>query len=178
MRKIILVFLGLAHVVYAYSHKELLNDYALKHFEKVCSEGMSLLAKNERNETILVAIGDACARIDAINPLGSVVKNLFSTPQFRESGSYFSTLILQKKLIYQFMADGISLQDLRLPRTDHVLSRVFEELSLGNVTTVETKKKIVTPSREYLLWLSDDEPKRVYIDEIEEGQLLFRHWYL
>jgi hypothetical protein len=164
--------------VYGYSYTELLRDYEAKNYEKVCSNGSVFLIKNDKNENILIAIGDACAKIDAINPLGNVVKNLISTPENRESGSYFATLVLQKKLIYQFMHDGINLKELRLPRTEHVLSRVFEELAKGNYTTKENKVEVVTPAMDYLLWLSNDEPKKVYIDELKNGQLILRHWYL
>ena len=164
--------------VYGYSYTELLRDYEAKNYEKVCSNGSVFLIKNDKNENILTAIGDACAKIDAINPLGNVVKNLISTPENRESGSYFATLVLQKKLIYQFMHDGINLKELRLPRTEHVLSRVFEELAKGNYTTKENKVEIVTPAMDYLLWLSNDEPKKVYVDELKNGQLILRHWYL
>jgi hypothetical protein len=164
--------------VYGYSYTELLRDYEAKNYEKVCSNGSVFLIKNDKNENILIAIGDACAKIDAINPLGNVVKNLISTPENRESGSYFATLVLQKKLIYQFMHDGINLKELRLPRTEHVLSRVFEELAKGNYTTKENKVEVVTPAMDYLLWLSNDEPKKVYIDELKNGKLILRHWYL
>lgn len=164
--------------LYAYSYNDILKDYEGKNYEKICSQGSSLLLNNEKNENILVAIGDACAKIDAINPLGSVVKNLISTQEYRESGSYFATLILQKKLIYQFMNDQINLQELRLPRTEHVLSRVFEELAKGNYAQNNQKIEIKVSDKEYLLWLSNDNPKKVYIDELKNGKLMYRHWYL
>ena len=67
---------------------------------------------------------------------------------------------------------------LTLPRTDHVLSRVFEQLSKGNYSVVEKGIQILTPQMNYLLWLSEDAPKKVYIDEHKEGKLVERHWYL
>lgn len=180
MKFVVLFFICL-QTIYAYSHKELLNDYEAKNYEKVCSQGGVLLFNNEKNENILIAIGDACAKVDAINPLGNVVKNLVSTDAYRESGSYFATLILQKKLIYQFMHDNINLKDLRLPRTEHILSKVFENLAKGNYEIVNDgmqKVSIKLPGQSYLLWLSNDDPKRVYIDEYENDKLLKRHWYL
>lgn len=177
--KFFLVWLGLlSSYVYAYSYTDILKDYEAKNFEKICNEGTNLIIKNERNEQILVAIGDACAKVDSINPLGYVVKNLVSTKEYRESGSYFATLVLQKKLIYQFMNDSINLKELKLPRTDHVLSRVFEQLSKGNYEVVEKRIEITTPEMNYLLWLSDDATKKVYIDEHKEGKLVKRHWYI
>lgn len=164
--------------LYAYSYNDILKDYEGKNYEKVCSQGSSLLLNNEKNENILVAIGDACAKIDAINPLGNVIKNLISTDEYRESGSYFATLVLQKKLIYQFIHDRINLKELRLPRTEHILSRVFEELAKGNYSENNQRIEIQTKDKEYLLWLSNDKPKKVYIDELKDGKLIYRHWYL
>ncbi len=176
--KIIIGLLSLCAMMHAYTYTELLRDYETKNFEKVCSQGSIFLIKNDKNENILTAIGDACAKVDAINPLGNVVKNLITTPENRESGSYFATLVLQKKLIYQFMLDGINLKELRLPRTEHLLSRVFEELAKGNYTAADQKVSISTPTMDYLLWLSEDQPKKVYIDELKNGKLVDRHWYL
>jgi hypothetical protein len=177
--RVVLALLGLFYsTMYAYSYNDVLRDYEAKNFEKVCNEGAAFLIKNDKNEQILVAIGDACARIDAINPLGNVAKNLVSTKEYRESGSYFATLVLQKKLIYQFMNDSINLKELKLPRTNHVLSRVFEQLSKGNYEVVEKRIEIITPEMNYVLWLSDDDPKKVYIDENKDGKLVKRHWYL
>ncbi len=179
MKVKILVCLSLAwSYMYAYSYNDILKDYEAKNYEKICSQGSSLLFNNEKNENILVAIGDACAKVDAINPLGNVVKNLISTNEFRESGSYFATLILQKKLIYQFMNDRINLQELRLPRTEHILSRVFEELAKGNYSENNQQIEIKTGDKEYVLWLSNDKPKKVYIDEVKDGKVMYRHWYL
>ncbi|ACZ12429.1 hypothetical protein [Sulfurospirillum deleyianum] len=178
MKLLIVVSVFVCHSLYAYSYNDVLKDYQAKRYEKVCSDGAEFYLKNERNEQILVAIGDACAKVDAIQPLSYISKNLISTKEYRESASYFTTLMLQKKLIYQFMHDAINLKELLLPRTDHVLSRVFEELSKGNYKVVEKRIEIGTPQMNYLLWLSDDEPKRVYIDEHKEGKLVQRHWYL
>ncbi|AFL68764.1 hypothetical protein [Sulfurospirillum barnesii] len=178
MRLFLCWVLFFCYIAYADSYRDLLNDYQAKRYEKVCSDGAKFYLKNERNEEILVAIGDACAKIDAIQPLGQISKNLLSTKEYRESASYFTTLMLQKKLIYQFMHDGINLKELNLPRTEHVLSRVFEELSKGNYRTVEKGIEITTPQMEYRLWLSNDEPKKAYIDEYKEGKLVQSHWYL
>ena len=177
--RVVVTLLGLfCSSMYAYSYNDVLRDYEAKNFEKVCNDGAGIVTRNDKNEQVLVAIGDACAKVDSINILGNISKNLISTKEFRESGSYFATLMLQKKLIYQFMHDNINLKELKLPRTNHVLSRVFEQLSKGNYVTVDKRIEIKTPEMSYLLWLSDDDPKKVYIDENKDGKLVKRHWYL
>lgn len=176
--RFVLFFIACLSTMYAYSYNDVLRDYDAKKFEKVCNDGAVFYMNNEKNENILTAIGDACSQIDAINPLGYIVKNLVTTKEHRESGSYFATLILQKKLIYQFMHDEINLKELRLPRTNHVLSVVFENLAKGNYEIIEKRVHISTSQMDYLLWLSNDEPKKVYIDENKNGKLMKRHWYL
>lgn len=173
-------FLSSIVYLYAYSYNDVLNDYEHKRYEKVCNDGAEFYMKNEKNENILVIIGDACAKTDAINQLGYIVKSLNSTQAYRESGSYFSTLILQKKLIYQFMCDGNDLKGLKLPLTDHLLSEIFHHLSQGNYEIVakETKEvRIKTETKYYFLWLSKDIPAKLYIDEYRNNELIKRHWY-
>lgn len=97
MKLLIVVSVFVCHSLYAYSYNDVLKDYQAKRYEKVCSDGAEFYLKNERNEQILVAIGDACAKVDAIQPLSYISKNLISTKEYRESASYFTTLMLQKK---------------------------------------------------------------------------------
>ncbi len=179
--KLFLVCMAFASYMYAYSYNDVLKDYEAERFEKVCNDGSIFYMRNDKNEDILTAVGDACARIDMINPLANIVKNLISTKEHRESASYFATLLLQKKLIYQFMHDDINLKELRLPRTNHVLSRVFENLATDNYEVIDKglrKIKITTPEINYIMWLSTDEPKKVFIDEYKDKKLIQRHWYL
>lgn len=166
--------------VFAYSHQDVIKDYSAGNYKEVCAKSVYLFKGEERNEDILSLIGDACAKVDYINPLGHIIRRLVSTPQYRENASYFATLILQKKLIYQFMNDGIDLKNLRLPKSEHILSIVFENLVQKNYTTLENKKlQIKTDTKEYIIWLStDDEQEVVHVDEYKDAQIVKRHWYL
>ena len=128
MKTIILIGLFLHVTLFAYSHSDAIADYRAKNYKDVCLKSVVFYTNGEKDENILSLVGDACAKVDYINPLGYIVRGLISTPEFRENGSYFATLLLQKKLIYQFMNDQIDLKNLRLPRSDHILSIVFENL--------------------------------------------------
>ena len=179
--KLFLVCIVFVSHMFAYSANDVLKDYEAKQFEKVCQNGSNSYMRNDSNGNILTAIGDACAKIDSIRPLGDIVNRLYATKEHRESASYFATIVLQKKLIYQFMNDDINLKELRLPRTNHVLSRVFENLATDNYEIVDKglrKITITTPEMDYVLWLSTDEPKKVFIDEYKNKKLVQRHWYL
>jgi hypothetical protein len=48
----------------------------------------------------------------------------------------------------------------------------------GNYTTKDKKIEIKTPVMDYLLWVVEENPAKVYIDELKNGKLVNRHWYL
>ena len=177
MKKFILLIV--LHVaIFGYSHDDILRDYKEGNYKDICIKSAKFYKNAEKDEQILSIIGDACAKIDYINPLGYVVRGLVSTPQFRQNGSYFATLILQKKLIYQFMNDEIDLKNLRLPRSEHVLSIVFENLVKKNYKKENGKIIIKTEKIEYKVWLGDEKKRVVHIVEYKNGKIIKRHGYL
>ncbi len=178
MKKLI-VCLTFVHIaLFAYTHEDVMRDYKAKKYKDVCLKSAVFYKNAEKNENILSIIGDACAKVDYINPLGYIVRGLISTPEFRENGSYFATLILQKKLIYQFMNDGINLKNLRLPRSKHILSVVFENLVKGNYEKDGKKFIIKTEKKVYIVWLNSAKKRVVNIDEYIDNKKIKTHWYL
>ncbi len=178
MMKMFILFIFLCGNIFAYQADELVRDYQNGDYQKVCISGTN---SDSRDEVILSLIGNACLKIDNINPLGIIVKRLVSTPKFRENASYFATILLQKKLIYQFMNDGINISNMRLPRTSYILSIVFENIAKKNYKIIDEKIKkikIVDGNRRYLLWLTNSSPAKVIIDEYRDDKLYKRHWYL
>ena len=178
MKKLILLGIFLHVGLFAYTHDDVLRDYQAGKYKDVCLKSAVFYKNAEKNENILSIIGDACAKVDYINPLGYIVRGLVSTPEFRENGSYFATLVLQKKLIYQFMNDGIDLKNLRLPRSEHTLSIVFENLVQKNYTNILGKIIIKTDSKEYRVWISDAKKKVVNVEEYIGDKKIKTHWYL
>ena len=162
----------------AYDYNDVIGDYKAKKYKELCLKSSIFYKEDAKDENLLSIIGDACAKSDYINPLGYVVKRLISTPEFRKNASYFATLILQKKLIYQFMSDGISLKNLRLPRSDHTLSILFENLAKENYKkqggTIIIKTKAVT----YKVWITDESQKIVYVQEYVGNKKIKTHWYI
>ncbi len=161
-----------------YNEKEILHYYSQSNYKKACKEGKKVLNKLENS--FVSVVGDACAKADDINTLGIIVKKLNKTKNDRANASYFATLILQKKLIYQFMNDGLDISGLVLPKTGHILSRVFEKLTLKNYKRVDKKiKKLYINDGEYkyILWLSHDKPAKLYIAEYKNDIFIKKHWY-
>ncbi len=180
MIKIITLVLFVSIYSFGYSTQDIIKNYKKGNYKSVCTQSSNHIYKI-KDEEILSLIADACLRVDSINPLGDVVKKLLSTSKYRENASYFATILLQKKLIYQFMNDGIDLSDLRLPRTSYVLSIVFENIAKKNYKIIDkTSKKIEIDLgvKKYIIWLSKNKPPKVFIDEYKNDKLFKRHWYL
>ena len=178
MIKALFVFLSFYTIAFSYTKSEIVSDYKAQNYKKVCIYGT---VANSKDETILSLIASACLKIDSINPLGTVIKRMLSTQKQRENASYFATIVLQKKLIYQFMNDGIGLSNLRLPRTSYLLSIIFENLVKKNYKIIDKKTnkiKIVLKNETYILWHSNSKPVKIYVDEYKDGVLFKHHWYL
>ncbi len=157
-----------------------INDFKAKKYNKVCAKGSSLYYGGYTDENFVSLVGVSCAKVDRINVLGMLQRSLVNTKASRENASYFSTLILQKRLIYQFMIDDLALDNLKLPGSTHLLSRVFERLSSGRYTILSSSPKLIEINdngRKIILSVSDDQPIKVLIDEYTVSGELERHWY-
>lgn len=157
-----------------------IEDFKAKKYDEVCDKGMHLYYGGYTDENFVSLVGVSCAEVDRINLLGMLQRSLVGSKSSRENASYFSTLLLQKRLIYQFMIDDLDVGELRLPASTHLLSRVFEQLSAGNYKVLSSSPKLVeldANGRKIILSLSDDEPIKVLIDEYTIAGELERHWY-
>ena len=181
MKKLIFLLIVATSFLYAsnYRYNKAIKYYKEKNYAATCKMGLGIYDKY--GDSFATMIGLACSKADSINILGDIIKKLYKTKDDRMNASYFATLILEKKLLYQFMNDGINLQNLSLPKTPHILSRVFEKISSGQykITDKVNKKIEITDGEyKYILWLSNDVKRKMYIDEYKQDMLLKRHWYL
>jgi hypothetical protein len=78
------------------------------------------------------------------------------------------------------MNDDLNLSGLVLPKTTHILSRVFEKLAQKKYEVIDIKNKKIRINDGvymYILWLSDEKPAKVYIGEYKNKIFLKKHWY-
>ena len=165
---------------YAKSIEELVKAFQDKKFKVVCQNGMKKFKNGNRDENVLGMIGVACAEIDYINPLADLQKYLRSTKAGRNNASYFATLILQKKLFYQFMLDDIDLGYLRVPDTNHILSVIFRNLFLKNYKVISKKPKrieIHDNGKLMKIYVKNTRPKKVIVEVYQNGKMISSHWY-
>ena len=183
--KIFLLFMFALFVNANTELKAVTNDALVEAFQErnflyVCQQGMKKFNQKRNDEDFLGMVGVACAEIDYINPLGILQKAIKRTQAGRNNASYFGTLILQKKLIYQFMLDGIELGYLRLPDTNHILSVIFKNLVLKKYNVLSKKPKKLemnNGNQRILIYNTNDNPIKVVVEIYENDEKIGEHWY-
>jgi hypothetical protein len=148
-------------------------DYAVKHFYK---------KRNKNSDQYMTLYGLSCLETDKIYRIATPMLRLKSTKDARENSAYFSTILLQKKLLFQALVDKISLKNLHLPNTTFILSRIFtdfvnEEYVLKDdvYTFKDAKKK----EMKYQLYIQENKKKEKHmiIDVYEDDKFTHRYRY-
>jgi len=122
-------------------YKSTILYYQLKNYEKACEIGIKNIDIN--NEAFLSLVADACARDNKIDNLTKIITFLKSSKKYRENRSYFTTLLLQKSLLLEFMEDDIDISYLKFPKTPHILSKVFQKIAAKKFKVIENNPKVV-----------------------------------
>jgi hypothetical protein len=106
--------------------------YQQQRYEAACLEGARIVRDYKNSETFVNTYALACLKSDYIDfaAIGGVY--LRGSQGSRQNASYILTVVLQKKLLTQALADNIDLSSIRLPETPHILSKVFSAYASGN----------------------------------------------
>jgi len=141
-----------------------------------CTAGRKVFHAGMQDEKILVAIGKSCADDDYINFTAVLQQRLGESAESRRAAVYFSTLLLQKRLISQFMFEDIDLSPYMLPRTEHVLSLAFEAIRNKSYTLVSDNPKHlhIGDKENYLAIYAD---KKIHIDVYRDKTKIQKHRY-
>ncbi len=158
--------------------KSVVMLYKKGEYGQVCRKGMRLYYNGSKEPHFAAMVGMACARTDAINPLGVLQRNLVSTPPLRRSATYFSTLVLAKRLLYQHFVDNTPIEQFVLPKYGHILSVVYDHVRRGDFVSMgKGMVRIDDRGRRIFVSVSDDEPPRLLVDEYDGMTLRHRHWF-
>jgi len=147
--------------------------YKAKDMSRACALGRELYRANMRDEKILIASGHACAEDDYIDFIGVLQQRLGQTPSSRRATVYFSTLLLKKRLISEYMHEDADLSSYTLPLTDHILSRVFEKIKKADFTLISEDPKhlrIDDGSNHIEVYVKN----KLYVDVYKEDQMIRR----
>jgi len=165
MYKKILFILVIVTSLSASNYDDFFREYQKNNFTRACKIGKKIYSHNERDEKLLSVIGKACLKADYISTVGTIQSRLRTTKEARVNSVIFSTVVLQKRLIYQFMYDGTDISTLALPVFDHPLSHTF-------VAIRDKDYKVTSTSPKTIEFDVGDEHYKVYIDKNDSGRIV------
>lgn len=153
-----------------------LDAYKKEDSALACSIGREIYRSGVQDEKVLIAIGKSCAEDDYINFIGVLQQRLGESPESRRAAVYFSTLLLQKRLISQYMSEGTDLSAYTLPKTEHILSLTFEAIRDRSYTVVtQSPKHLRIGDKDNYLDLYVD--KKIHIDVYRDRKKIQEHRY-
>jgi len=161
--------------------QNMLNMYKNEQYKNACNMGFDNFSRFNDDEEIMSLYAFSCLKSDYIDRLSIPMVKLKFSKEARANASYFSVILMQKKLLYHSLVDDYDLSKLNLPTTEYILSKVFD---LYTKLGVHEKKEVYIFKDEkkervsYKLYLLRDTklPKMV-IEEIYDTITLKRHIY-
>ncbi|MCK4441917.1 MAG: hypothetical protein KAU90_07905 [Sulfurovaceae bacterium] len=150
MKRLLLISIISISFLYSSNLSTLYNYYTHQEYDKGCDYAMKYYNKNKNNEKFVALYGLSCLETDNIHRIATPMIVLKKTKASRENASYFGTILLQKQLLKQAILDNKPLGDLRLPKTNFILSKIFN---------LFVKKKYILKDEIYRL--EDDENKNI-----------------
>ena len=178
-------FLLIPFLLLSFSHaselEDLYNLYSQKRYAQACHLGLKIFNNYKKNSKFLMLYGFSCLHSDYIDRLAVPMTGLRHTKSERANASYFATIILQKKLLYHALLDGVDISDLKLPKTDYILSQVFDMYTKKDYKKVDDRYYFNPKKDKNLLYVlyvqyGRGAPKMI-IEERLDDHLLKTHRY-
>ncbi len=165
MVKYILVLMLFSTFLHADKYNDFLRHLNKKDYQQACRVGKQIIYADEKDEKLLSLIAQSCLKCDYIYALSMVQHKLRTTKESRSDAVAFSSVILQKKLIYQFMYDDADISTLALPVVDHPLSYTFVAIRDKDYTVISQTPKVIEFNK-------NDKFYKVYIDKADAGRIV------
>ena len=148
-------------------------DYAVKYYNK---------KENKSNEKYVTLYGLSCLETDKLYRVATPMIQLKKSTSARANASYFSTILLQKQLLSQAVIDGKKIDDLHLPTTNFIVSKIFnlfvnkEYILKDGIYNFEDKKN---KEKTYKLYMDKSEKNSIYmiIDIYKDEKFIKRYRY-
>ena len=180
MIKLLLAISFLIVTLHATPSTQMLQLYQKGAFSEACALGVQNFKQNQQNEAYVSLYAFSCLNADQIDRLNTPIKTLMQSAEARANASYFSLLVMQKRLLIQALYDNYPLKQLKLPTSLHLLSKVFD-LYCKNPQTNSPIKEYTdsnNPRQTYKLYsVQVDTTKTFAIDEYYDKILTKHHVY-
>lgn len=182
MKNIFLVVVALSAFLSASSLSKLYKMYEKQEYTKACDYGLKYFNKNKNSEDYLTLYGLSCLETDNIHRIATPMLRLKKSKNARANAAYFSTILLQKKLLFQALVDNTSLENLQLPTTHFILSKIFtlftkkEFILKDNIYSFEDSEK---KEMRYKLYIQENQKKekQMIIDIYKDDKFTHRYRY-
>ncbi len=158
-------------VFFIFTKADVINNFKKQNYSSVCSFNNISVTKDEN---ILSVIGISCVKSDKLYLLPYIIKKLKYTKIGRKNSIYLLTIYMQKKLLYSYFFDHLPLNGFALPKTDYILSVIFNKIKnndykkAGDIIIIKYKKKII---QVYPL------KNKLFVDEYLNNNLIKRRWF-
>jgi hypothetical protein len=146
MKFSILIFLTV------FVNASIIDEYKNQNYGKICN--YQNIIKYKHNEKILSIIGESCVKINSLYLLPYIINYLKHTTIGRRNAIYFLIVFNEKKLLYSFLFDNFDISNFDFPKTDYILSVVFEAVKnkrykkLGEIYLIKNKNNIIKMYKE------------------------------
>jgi hypothetical protein len=167
MGKIFSIFI----VLIVFLDASIVRDYTNKNYKKICN--YRNIIKYKKNENILSIIGDSCVKTNSLYLLPYIINYLKHTKIGRKNAIYFLVIFNEKKLLYSFLFDNLDISSFKFPRTQHILSIVFEAVKNKNYKKIGEIYLIKKNSFTVKMYKENDK----MIIEKFDGINLKRYWF-
>lgn len=179
--RILLLMILLLSSIYADDRSRLYKLYQNEQYDDACNFGMRAFHPNRKDESYVTLYAFSCLKADYIDRLAVPITVLKNSKDARANASYFSVILMQKKMLIHALMDRSDIPDLRLPTTDNVLSKVFDLYMLDREKfdhNVHHYRDLTSPKRTYKLYISHNGPvDKMIIEEFYDTMLTNRHVY-
>jgi len=160
--------------------KKLNQMYEENSFKKACRFASNKIMGYKRSEKFISLYAFSCLRSDQIDKLASATALLKHSPESRANSVYFSTILLQKKLLLHAMIDDFKIEQLQLPSTDYILSKVFDLFMKDEKRENKIYEFIDSNNQneKYRLFVKDEnQNQKVIIEHYLNDNLMNTHQY-
>ena len=126
MKIILILILVTSTYLNADIKQKMLKLYKEKNYKSACNIGYDNFHKFSKNEKLITLYAFSCLESDYIDRLSIPIVKLKYSQEARINSSFFSVILLQKKLLYHSLVDGYDISSLNFPTTKYALSKVFD----------------------------------------------------
>jgi len=160
---------------------KLYHLYQDKAYEKACKTGLKVFQKYRKDEEFVSLYAFSCLNADQIDRLAIPISILKHSEEARSNAAYFSVILMQKTLLFHALVDNYKLTELSLPKTDHVLSKVYDLYSKVNYKRKRSHYTYLDPDNnkiEYKLYIKNsNQDKKMVIEKYYDTIMTHRHVY-